>query len=65
MNAPIEAHTCNLNGAKNAKVRLYPVEAHPLRLYTVQAHAPICGVIGFLKYGGFKRFIRLMYNYFI
>ena len=50
MNAPIEAHTCILNGAKYTQVRLYPVEAHPVRLYTLQAHGPICGVIGIIDY---------------
>ena len=29
------------------RMRLYPVKAHPLRLYAIQAHAPICGVIGY------------------
>ena len=48
MNAPIEAHTCILSGAKYTKVRLYPVEEPPLCLYTVQAHVPICGVIGYI-----------------
>ena len=48
MNKPIEAHTCILNGAKYTEVRLYPVEEHPLHLYTVEVHAPICGVIWYI-----------------